>query len=459
MSETPDFMRAPGDSLPYGGASERILSVSSLNRSARDLLEHRMPLIWVAGEISNLSVPRSGHYYFSLKDESAQVRCVMFRSRAALLDWQPREGMHVEVRALVTLYEARGDFQLNLEFMRRAGQGALHEAFLRLRDRLAREGLFDAQLKRPLPAYPRAIGVVTSLQAAALRDVLTTLGRRNASIPIIVYPTMVQGQDAPAQIVAALQAAGRRAEVDVLILCRGGGSLEDLNAFNDEAVARAIRACPMPVVCGVGHETDFSIADFAADQRAPTPTAAAELLSVPRVQVLARIAEQVRALGRCATRAIEVRIQHIDHLSRRLQHPAQRLQAQRVQLAQFEHRLARLIHLHLDAQRGQLVGLLGRRAAIPPPIDALRAKADGHLRALCIASQSHNSRRAERLNASMRALEHLDPRAVLQRGYSIVRDRQGSIVRDAHSLSIGDPLDIRFAQGNARARIETSDPD
>lgn len=459
MSEAPDFMRAPSDSLPYGGAAERILSVSSLNRSARDLLEHRMPLIWVAGEISNLSVPRSGHYYFSLKDESAQVRCVMFRSRAASLDWRPREGMHVEVRALVTLYEARGDFQLNLEFMRQAGQGALHEAFLQLRDRLAREGLFDAQLKRPLPAYPRAIGVVTSLQAAALHDVLTTLDRRDASIRIIVYPTMVQGQDAPAQIVAALHAASRRAEVDVLILCRGGGSLEDLNAFNDEAVARAIRACPMPVVCGVGHETDFSIADFAADQRAPTPTAAAELLSAPRAQVLARIAEQVRALGRCTTRAIEARIQQVDHLSRRLQHPAQRLQAQRALLAQFQHRLARLIHLHLDTHHERLARLLGRRAGTQPPIDALRAKADQHLRALRIAAQLHSSRRTERLNASMRALEHLDPRAVLQRGYSIVRDQRGSIVRDAHSLNAGDPLDIRFAQGNAHARVETTGPD
>ncbi|NJN40742.1 MAG: exodeoxyribonuclease VII large subunit [Gammaproteobacteria bacterium] len=250
----------------FASANDAVLSVSSLSRSVRDLLESRFPLVWVGGEISNLTLARSGHTYFSLKDDQAQVRCVLFRHRGQNLDWTPREGMQVEVRAVVTLYEPRGDFQLNVEFMRRAGQGALHEAFLRLRDRLGAEGLFAEEIKRPLPASPRAIGVVTSLHAAALRDVLTTLARRNPSIPVIVYPTTVQGEGAAAQIVAALEQAGRRAECDVLILCRGGGSIEDLWSFNDERVARSIRACPIPVVAGVGHETDFTIADFAADR-------------------------------------------------------------------------------------------------------------------------------------------------------------------------------------------------
>ena len=272
-----------------------ILRVSALNRSVRDLLEHRLPLAWVAGEVSNFVQARSGHLYFSLKDSAAQVRCVMFRSRGMLLDWQPRDGMQVEVRALVTLYEPRGDFQLNVEFMRPAGLGALYEAFLRLRDKLEREGLFDPSAKRPLPAHPRAIGVITSRAAAALRDVLTTLRRRNPSIPVVVYPTAVQGEGAPAEIVAALAAAGRRGECDVLILCRGGGSIEDLWAFNDERVARAVRASPIPVVAGVGHETDFTIADFAADVRAPTPTAAAELVSPPRDQLPSWIMRLQRA--------------------------------------------------------------------------------------------------------------------------------------------------------------------
>ena len=266
-----------------------ILSVSALARSVRDLLEHRYPLLWVAGEISNCIRAKSGHLYFSLKDETAQVRCVMFRNRGQHLDWEPREGLRVEVRALVTLYEARGEFQLNVEAMRRAGQGALFEAFLRLRDQLGKEGLFDAAHKKPLPAYPRRIGIVTSLQAAALRDVLTTLARRNPSIPLIIYPAQVQGEGAAEQLATAIATAARRNECDVLILCRGGGSIEDLWAFNDEGLARAIHACPIPVLTGIGHETDFTIAEFVADRRAATPTAAAELAAPVRAELLANL--------------------------------------------------------------------------------------------------------------------------------------------------------------------------
>lgn len=289
-----------------------VLSVSALTRSVRDLLEHRYPLLWVAGEISNLTAARSGHLYFSLKDELAQVRCVMFRGRNQALDWSPQDGMKVEVQALLTLYEARGDFQLNVEAMRRAGVGALFEAFLRLREQLGKEGLFDPAAKRDLPRFPRAVGVVTSLHAAALHDVLTTLARRNPALSVIVYPVPVQGEGAAERIAAALRTAGARRDCDVLILCRGGGSIEDLWSFNDEKVARAIRACPLPVVTGIGHEIDFTIADFAADRRAATPTAAAELVSPARKELAASIAGLAERLRACLARRLEDRAQQLD---------------------------------------------------------------------------------------------------------------------------------------------------
>jgi len=444
---------ARGRETPAGA----ILSVSALNRSVRDLLEHRLPLAWVAGEISNFLQARSGHLYFSLKDSAAQVRCVMFRSRGMLLDWQPRDGMQVEVRALVTLYEPRGDFQLNVEFMRPAGLGALYEAFLRLRDSLEREGLFDPAAKRPLPAYPRAIGVVTSRAAAALRDVLTTLRRRNPSIPVVVYPTAVQGEGAPAEIVAALAAAGRRAECDVLILCRGGGSIEDLRAFNDERVARAVRASPIPVVVGVGHETDFTIADFAADVRAPTPTAAAELVSPPRDELLARVGILVARLRRSVARDLETRMQVVDHLSRRLVHPGRRLEAQHALVAQLSSRLAQAVARVLDRQRWTVRDLIERSRRHLPPLDVLALRAGQLGERVAAASQRQLAERAARIDALTPSLLHLDPRAVLERGYSIVRDEAGRIVRRSAEVASGDRVDITFAEGGASARVERSE--
>ena len=444
---------ARGSEVPAGA----ILSVSALNRSVRDLLEHRLPLAWVAGEVSNFMQARSGHLYFSLKDSAAQVRCVMFRSRGMLLDWQPRDGMQVEVRALVTLYEPRGDFQLNVEFMRPAGLGALYEAFLRLRDSLEREGLFDPSAKRPLPAYPRAIGVVTSRAAAALRDVLTTLRRRNPSIPVVVYPTAVQGEGAPAEIVAALAAAGRRAECDVLILCRGGGSIEDLWAFNDERVARAVRASPIPVVVGVGHETDFTIADFAADVRAPTPTAAAELVSPPRDELLARVGILAARLRRSVARDLETRMQVVDHLSRRLVHPGRRLEAQHALVAQLSTRLAQAVARALDRERWTVRDLIERSRRHLPPLDVLSLRAGQLGERVAAASQRQLAERAARIDALTRSLSHLDPRAVLERGYSIVRDEAGRIVRRSREVAGGDRVDITFAEGGASARVERSE--
>jgi len=431
-----------------------VLSVSALNRSVRDLLEHRFPLLWVGGEISNFTLARSGHLYFSLKDDQAQVRCVMFRGRGTHLDWQPRDGLEVEVRALVSLYEPRGDFQLNVEFMRRAGLGVLYEAFLRLRDRLEREGLFDPALKRPIPAYPRAIGVVTSPAAAALRDVLTTLARRNPSIPVVVYPAAVQGEGAPAEIVAALAAAARRRECDVLILCRGGGSIEDLWAFNDERVARAIRACAIPVVVGVGHETDFTIADFAADLRAPTPSGAAELASPARDELRTRLDLLAGRLHRRITRDLETRLQLLDHLTRRLVHPGRRLDAQTALLAQLRARLALGAERSLERGRWRVRDLADRVMRGIPALAPLEARIVGLAQRTRTAAFHGLAQRAARLESLMQNLSHLDARAVLERGYAIVRDGEGRIVRRSAGLARGDPLDLTFAEGGANARVE-----
>jgi len=448
MSGEPAFMREGG----FSGSE--VLSVSALNRSVRDLLEHRFPLLWVGGEISNFVQARSGHLYFSLKDDQAQVRCVMFRGRGAYLDWQPRDGLQVEVRALVSLYEPRGDFQLNVEFMRRAGLGALYEAFLRLRDRLEREGLFDPALKRPIPAYPRAIGVVTSPAAAALRDVLTTLARRNPSVPVVVYPTAVQGEGAPAQIVAALAAAARRRECDVVILCRGGGSIEDLWAFNDERVARAIRACEIPVVVGVGHETDFTIADFAADLRAPTPSGAAELASPAREELRARLDLLAGRLHRRITRDLETRLQLLDHLTRRLVHPERRLVAQTALLAQLRARLALAAERSLERGRWRLRDLADRAVRGLPALVPLEARVAGLAQRVRAAAFHGSAQRTARLESLVQNLAHLDPRAVLERGYAIVRDGEGRIVRRSAGLARGDALDLTFAEGGANARVE-----
>jgi exodeoxyribonuclease VII large subunit len=437
-----------------GFSGSEILSVSALNRSVRDLLEHRFPLLWVGGEISNFTLARSGHFYFSLKDDQAQVRCVMFRGRGAYLDWQPRDGLQVEVRALVSLYEPRGDFQLNVEFMRRAGLGALYEAFLRLRDRLEREGLFAPALKRPIPAFPRTIGVVTSPAAAALRDVLTTLARRNPSIAVVVYPAPVQGEGAPARIVAALEAAGRRRECDVLILCRGGGSIEDLWAFNDERVARALRASPIPVVVGVGHETDVTIADFVADLRAPTPSGAAELASPARDELRARIDLASGRLRRRMTRDLETRAQLFDHLTLRLVHPGRRLDAQATLLAQLRSRLGLATERSLERSRWHLRNLAERARRRLPALAPFDLRVAGLAHRMRAAAGYGLAQRAARLESLVQSLAHLDPRAVLERGYSIVRDGDGHIVRRAAALTRGDLLDLTFAEGGASARVE-----
>ena len=433
-----------------------ILSVSMLNRLARERLESAFPLCWVAGEISNLTQAASGHVYFSLKDEGAQVRCVMFRNRAQLLGWRLENGQHVEARVLVSLYEARGDFQLNVETARQAGAGRLYEQFLRLKEKLEREGLFDDAGKRALPAFPTRIGIVTSLQAAALRDVLTTLARRAPHVRLTLYPTPVQGEGAAAQIASAIRAAGQHGECDLLILCRGGGSLEDLWAFNDEALARTIRASTLPIISGVGHETDFIIADFAADQRAPTPTAAAELAAPARESLLNHLLMLHAQLHRQTAHRLEQYGQRLDLLAHRLQHPAQRLAAQTDRLNSLQHRLRGALAESGARGRRTLADLSHRLLLARPECSTLARRLATLPIRLDTAWQQRQSHRAAALTRLSDSLEHLNPQNVLGRGYSIVSDGQGSIVRDSRTLEPNDVLLVSFHSGHAQAQVTST---
>ena len=358
------------------------------------------------------------------------------------------------MRALVTLYEARGDFQLNVESMRRAGQGALFEAFLKLRDKLDQEGLFDAAHKKALPAYPRRIGIVTSPQAAALRDVLTTLARRNPSIPVIIYPSQVQGEGAAQQLAAAVATAARRAECDVLILCRGGGSIEDLWAFNDENLARAIHACPIAVVTGIGHETDFTIAEFVADRRAATPTAAAELAAPARAELLADLRRLRQSLARQMQSALDARAQRVDSLAARLQTPADRLAASSARLLAAHVRLGAAFALATRNAEWRLSRALGQLAAALPQLDLLRQRIAQLETALRRATPQRLAALNEKLARLSLGLAHLDPAAVLERGYAIARKPDGSVVRASADLRTGDALELSFARGAATVRVE-----
>lgn len=436
----------------------RVLSVTELNRSVRLLLEQTLPLAWVAGEISNLTVAASGHWYFALKDKQAQVRCVMFRSRAMALDFRPQEGMQVELRATPALYEARGEFQLNVDFMRRAGLGALFEQFERLKARLAAEGLFASERKRALPAFPRRIGIVTSPAAAALRDVLTTLRRRMPGIEVVLYPTPVQGEGAALQIAQALRKAGERAEVELLIVCRGGGSIEDLWAFNEEVVARAIVASPLPVISGVGHETDVTIADFVADRRAPTPTAAAELASPNRAELSARLQQLLRRLTRDVERTLQSGGQRLDYAARRLVHPGQRLEKQRLLLRQLQGRLRQAWQRRSEQAEWRVAAAAQRLPQLRPDVATLQLRR----RQLQQRMQTALQRRLELAQLQLQhlalRLQQLSPDAVLQRGYSIVETADGSVISDATQLQPEQTLRLRLAKGRAGVKVTDVEP-
>ena len=427
-----------------------VYTISRLNREAKLLLEGSFPPLWVEGEISNLARPSSGHLYFCLKDAGATVRCALFRSQLRLLNVALRDGMHVMVRARVTLYEGRGEYQLIVEHLEDAGEGALRRAFDLLKARLAQEGLFDLARKKQLPLLPRRIGIISSPSGAVLHDIVTTLRRRFPSIPVLLYPVPVQGEGAGARIAEAIRVAGVRRDCDVLILARGGGSLEDLWAFNEEVVARALVACPIPVVCGVGHETDFTIADLAADVRAPTPTAAAELVSPDQNEWRERFRHIEAHLLRRLQERLRNHAQRLDYLAARLIHPRARLET-------LDHRLHALSHRLLLAQSRRLHGahrVLNRLVnglERCSPLARLRAlQLDGrHLHERLHGAITQCLRRErERLTHVARALHTLSPLATLDRGYAIVRDAtSGAILRDAATVAPGDSIEARLARG------------
>ena len=432
----------------------RVLRVAELARSIKQLLESHVPLLWVRGEISNFVSAASGHWYFSLKDEQAQVRCVMFRHKNQSLDINIGNGVQVEVQAIATLYEARGDFQLTVEQMRPAGLGLLYEQFARLKQKLEREGLFASERKRPLPAFPKRIGIITSPQAAALRDVLTTLKLRLPGVPVVLYPAPVQGVGSAQKIAQAIQAANQRAECEVLIVCRGGGSIEDLWAFNEEVVARAIYVSDIPVVSGVGHETDFTIADFVADERAPTPTAAAQRVVPDRHSLLKGLADIAQHLQRAQRNRLQNAMQAVDYLQRRLVHPAQQLQRQTLQVAQLQQRLQRSYAQALQQQQWRCQAVVQRLQGAASDFAHMREKQTHLAERLLKTVRTQQMQRAVRLENATHQLALLDPQKVLARGYSLVQDESGGMVTDARQLAIGAELRITFARGWARTAVQ-----
>jgi exodeoxyribonuclease VII large subunit len=432
----------------------RVFRVAELNFAIKQLLESNVPLLWVRGEISNLVKAASGHFYFSLKDDQAQVRCVMFRHKNQLLKEPISNGQQVEVLAVATLYEQRGDFQLTVEQMRPAGLGILYERFERLKQLLQSEGLLADERKRALPAFPKSIGIITSPQAAALRDVLTTLRLRLPSVPVVLYPTPVQGTGSAEKIAAAIAAANRRAECDVLILCRGGGSIEDLWAFNEEVVARAIAASEIPIVSGVGHETDFTIADFVADERAPTPTAAAQRVAPDRFALLRGLQDQAQHLQRAQRNRLQNAMQTVDYLQRRLVHPAQQLQHRTRQLDQMQQRMLRAFAYRHQHQHWQWQSLAQRLRAASSDFARLQDRQANLVQRLAKAMRAGQADRLVRVDNAGQHLTLLDPKKVLARGYSLVQDASGGVVSDAGKLAVGAVLRITFAKGWARTEVE-----
>lgn len=442
---------------PQGRLAFRdVYTVSRLNREARLRLESGFASVWVEGELSNLARPASGHIYFSLKDAGAQVRCAMFRSRSAQLGFAPENGMQVLIRAKVGLYEPRGEFQLVAEHMEEAGDGALRRAFEALKRRLDQEGLFAAERKRPLPDFPRCIGVVTSPTGAAIRDILTTLRRRFPSLPVILYPVPVQGAGAAEQIARSIRLAGERAECDVLIVGRGGGSLEDLWSFNEEVVARAIHDSPLPVVTGIGHEIDFTIADFVADCRCPTPTGAAERVSPDQQEWRAHLDRLSQRLGGLAARQLAHRRQRLEWLSKRLRHPGQRLQDIGQRLDELEGRLGTALRGRMRHNQARLDTLHARLHRHSPErrLQQLGERFAEQARRLETAWRHGLHDRRRRLEAVGRALDAVSPLATLGRGYAIVSKLpENTVLRTARDAAIGDIVEARLGEGRLVCRI------
>ena len=388
----------------------KVFSVKEINRLVRELLEQSFPSFWISGEISNFISASSGHWYFSLKDDEAQVRCTMFKNKNMAADWTPKNGEKIEAKCFIGLYEARGEYQLNVDLIRHAGAGLLSEAFNQLKERLLKEGLFETSRKKLIPQFPKSIGVISSPTGAAIEDILSTLKRRSPHIPIFIYPSLVQGKEAPVAIVKAIETANIRMECDVLILARGGGSIEDLWAFNEEIVARAIVASKIPTITGVGHETDTTIADFVSDLRAPTPTGAAELVTSHTVELVKTIQVYKNQLNKVMAGAIRELMQKIDYLEKRLISPQQQIQRQKEQIHQYIQRINQSMKNAMILYRLK--------------IDKLKLNFD-----------------------------HLNPHAVLSRGYSIITNVDGQIVNNVNQLKLDDKIRIQLNHGQADANI------
>ncbi|MFC5582974.1 exodeoxyribonuclease VII large subunit [Rhodanobacter terrae] len=448
-------MHAPFDDTP-----RHVLTPSSLNRLVRDLLGDALPQVWIEGELSNVAKPASGHLYFTLKDSGAQVRCAMFKLKASALRFRPVDGMQVLLRAKVGLYEPRGEFQLVTEYMEPAGEGALQREFEQLKARLDAEGLFAQARKRALPRYARRIGVITSATGAAVRDVLSVLARRWPLADVEVLPVPVQGREAPPAIVAMLRKASSSGRYDALLLTRGGGSLEDLWAFNDEAVARAIHASTVPVVSAVGHEIDFSIADFVADLRAPTPSAAAELLVPDAVAIDRHLQQLQQRMLTLQQRLLQAHAQRVDHLLARLQtqRPQARLQRDRERLMHLQRRLTAVLREQSQLRHVRLERLHARLLAQHPrarlPLLARRlAEQDQRLRR---ALAHILERRQTRLRHTGHALHAVSPLATLERGYAILLDVEGKVVRSVRDVAVNMKLRARLADGELALRVEAN---
>ena len=437
--------------------ADNIYSVSQLNQSVRLMLENQLGAVWLTGEISNFSQPVSGHWYLSLKDENAQVRCAMFRMKNLRVSFRPTNGMQVLVRANVSLYEPRGDYQLIIESMHLAGEGLLMQQFEALKLKLAAEGLFAQHLKKNLPHFSKAVGIITSKTGAALQDILHILQRRDPSLKIIIYPTAVQGKDAATEIAQMIALANQRQEVDVLIVGRGGGSLEDLWCFNEEMVARAIFHSHLPVISAVGHETDVTIADFVADVRAPTPSAAAELVSRNQTELLQQLQYRRQRLEIALDRLFAEKRQKLKHLSLRLhnQHPQAQLRIQQQLITQLSHRLQQTLRHHWQKTAENLTALSMRLYKNPLP---LRLQQDEQqLAQLKVRLNSHMnltlSLQQKQLAHLCGKLDSLSPLKVLARGYSIAQNQQNFTIRSLKDVNVGEQIKTRLPDGDIISQV------
>ncbi|HGE8450337.1 MAG: exodeoxyribonuclease VII large subunit [Serratia marcescens] len=439
--------------------SPSIFTVSRLNQTVRQLLEMEMGQIWLSAEISNLSQPASGHWYFTLKDDRAQVRCAMFRNSNRRVTFRPQNGQQVLVRASITLYEPRGDYQLIAESMQPAGDGLLQQQFEQLKQRLSAEGLFDQQFKQPLPVPAKCVGVITSASGAALHDILQVLQRRDPSLPIVIYPTSVQGAEAPMQIVRAIETANRRDECDVLIVGRGGGSLEDLWSFNDERVARAIFASRIPIVSAVGHETDVTIADFVADLRAPTPSAAAELVSRNQLELLRQLQSQQQRLEMAMDYYLAQRQQQFTRIHHRLQqqHPHLRLARQQTLLFKLQRRMEDGMQqqLRLAARRSERAQQ--RLAQVQPQgrIHRYQQRVQQQEYRLQQAMERQLNAYRQRFGVACSQLETVSPLATLARGYSVTQTPRGELLKTTKQAQVGELLKTRLQDGWVESEVKT----